>query len=98
MTGSERFLADFEKMTIFRFFENVQQNYENCQKSLKSDISDTNGYRKRDFRLETSQNDTLKVDFRPTGTHFMTFSCFFFSVTFFLVFGNRRTLMSRGHM
>ena len=71
LTDSERFLADFEKKTIFRFFEKFSKNYENCQTSLKSDISDTNGYRKRDFRLEASQNDTLKVDFRPTGTHFL---------------------------
>ena len=51
LTGSERFLADFEKIAIFRFLFKFSKNYENCQKSLKSNISDTNGYRKRDFLL-----------------------------------------------
>ena len=43
----------------------------------KSDVSDTNGRRKRDFRVENSQNEVGEIDFRCTGTNFMTFFNFF---------------------
>ena len=47
--------------------------YENLQNSIKSDVSDTNGPRKRDFHEETIPIDTGETDFRSTVTHFMTF-------------------------
>ena len=37
-------------------------------------VSGTNGHQKRDFRAENMQNDTVKVDFRCTATHFNDFS------------------------
>ena len=57
-------------MNIFDFSENLQ-------KSLKSDVSDTNGRRESDFQVEFSTNDTVKTDFRSTVTHFMTFLMIF---------------------
>ena len=52
---------------IFSYF------IENLQKSIKSDVSDTNGHRKRDFHEETIPIDTGETDFRSTVTHFMIF-------------------------
>ena len=46
---------------------------ENLQKSIKSDVSDTNGRRENDFQVEISPNDIVKTDFRSTVTHFITF-------------------------
>ena len=37
-------------------------------------VSGTNGHQKRYFRAENMQNDTVKVDFRCTATHFNDFS------------------------
>ena len=48
---------------------------ENLQKSIQSDVSDTNGPRKRDFHEETIPIDTGETDFRSTVTHFMIFFC-----------------------
>ena len=67
--------ADFEKWNFqyvlwFVFFQ------KNLHKSIKSDVSDTNGRRNRDFRVETVQNEVGEVYFRCKGTHFMTFSDF----------------------
>ena len=53
-------------LIFFHFFENLQ-------KSIKSDVSDANGHRKRDFHEETIQIGTGETDFRSTVTHFMTF-------------------------
>ena len=38
---------------------------------MKSDASDTNGPRKRDFHEETIPIDTGEADFRSAVTHFM---------------------------
>ena len=67
LTGSEMFLCAFEKYNFLCL------KFPKKLKSLKSDVSDTNGRQKCDFRVETVQNDTLKVDFRATATHFITF-------------------------
>ena len=45
--------------------------FENLQKSIKSDVSDTNGHRKSDFHEETIPIDTGETDFRSMVTHFM---------------------------
>ena len=58
---------------MFLFF------FENLQKSIKSDASDTNGPRKRDFHEETIAIDTGETDFQCTGTNFMTFFQFVLS-------------------
>ena len=47
--------------------------FENLQKSIKSEVFDTNGPRERDFHEKTIPIDTGEADFRPTVTHFMTF-------------------------
>ena len=57
----------FDCLNMFRIFK----------KMSKSDVSDTNGRRKRDFRVENSQNEVGEIDFRCTGTNFMTFFYFF---------------------
>ena len=61
------FLTILKKIGIFSIF------FENLQKSIKSDVSDTNGPRKRDFHEETIPIDTGETDFRSTVTHFMIF-------------------------
>ena len=43
------------------------------QKSTKMVVSDTNGHRNRVWREETIAIETAEVDFRCTGTSFMTF-------------------------
>ena len=40
---------------------------------IKSDVSDANGHRKRDFHEETIPIDTGEIYFRSTVTHFMIF-------------------------
>ena len=50
---------------------------QNFKQMSKSDVSDTNGRRKRDFRVENSQNEVGEIDFRCTGTNFITFFDFF---------------------
>ena len=54
-------------------FLKILNLFENLQKSIKSDVSDANGPRKRDFHEETIQIGTGETDFRSTVTHFMTF-------------------------
>ena len=58
------------KCVTFVFFLFFLKFSENLQKSLKSDVSEPNGRRKHDFRVETMRNYTLKCDFWSTGTHF----------------------------
>ena len=76
----------------------------NLHKLIKSEVSDTNGRRNRDFRSEIIQNEVGEIDFRCTGTHFMTFfRClsvvfFFPPCIFFLYTSNRHPLMSHRHM
>ena len=77
LTGSERFFGDFEKNIFSTFFQNFSIFCENHQKSLKRNVFGTNARRERDFQVENSQNGTGIIDFRSTGTHFMTFVCFF---------------------
>ena len=77
LTSSEWFFDDFKK--IFFFFENVQ-------KSLKSEVFDTNGPRERDFHEKTIPIDTGETNFRPTVTHFMIFFCFLNFYIFFVHF------------
>ena len=81
LTGSERFFDDFEKMNFSICFEFFDFS-ENLQKSIKSYVSDTNGWRESDFQVETIQNEVGEVYFRCTGTHFMTF--FQFCLSFIL--------------
>ena len=70
MTGSERFLDDFEKMIFQHFFEFLDFS-ENLQKSIKSDVSDTNGHQKRACRVENMLIDPGETNFRCTVTHFI---------------------------
>ena len=67
-------------MRFFYFFSEMPENH---QKSIKSNFFDTNARRERDFQVENNQNGTGIIDFRSSGTHFMTFLCFLFPVTFF---------------
>ena len=66
--------------TILRksFLSTIFENFRNLQKSIKSDVFDTNGPRERDFHEEAVAIDTGEADFRPTATHFMTFFRFVF--------------------
>ena len=50
----------------------------NLQKSIKRDVSGTNGHRKHDFHEETIVIDTGETDFQCTGTKFMTFFQFWY--------------------
>ena len=55
-------------------FDDFKKNFfffEKHQKSIKSDVSDANGPRKRDFHEEAMPIDTGETDFRSTVTHFM---------------------------
>ena len=65
----------FWKKNIFYLFIFF---FENLQKSIKSDVFDTNGARERDFHEETIAIDTGETDFRSTVTHFMNFSTFLY--------------------
>ena len=98
LTGSERFFDDFDKMIFLHFFVFF---FRKCPKIIKktttSHVFGTNARRERDFHGENSQNGTGIINFRSTGTHFMTFFMFFFFRKFFLVLGKKRKLMSRGH-
>ena len=63
-------------------FLNLSIFFGNLQKLIKSDVSDANGHRKRDFHEETIPIDTGETDFRSTVTHFMIcFARFLFFVT-----------------
>ena len=66
------FLAILKKSIFRHVFQHFVIFFcENLQKSIKSDVSDTNGCRESDFQVEISPNDTVKIDFRSTVTHFM---------------------------
>ena len=54
-------------------FLKISDFFENLQKSIKSDASDANGPRKRDFHEETIQIGTGETDFRSTVTNCITF-------------------------
>ena len=60
------------RKSFFRYvFENSIFVSENLRHSVKSDVPDANGPRKRDFHEETIPIDTGETDFRSTVTHFM---------------------------
>ena len=58
---------------FFAISKNIFLRKSNFQKHVKSDFSDTNGRRKRDFHVENSHNEVGEIDFRYTGTNFATF-------------------------
>ena len=57
LTGSERFLCNLEKQFFLKLFDFS----ENLQKSIKSDVSDTNGRQNRVFQVRTIQNELEEV-------------------------------------
>ena len=74
MTGPECFFTILSYYYYYYyFFLLFFFVFENLQKSIKSDVFDTNGPRERDFHEETIAIDAGEPDFRPTVTHFMTF-------------------------
>ena len=85
MTGSERFFDDFEKLKFSCLFFDFSKN---LQKSIKSDVSDTNGPQKRVCREENTLIDPGETNFRCTVTNFM-------KKTYFLSHNSRTTLTQR---
>ena len=61
------FLA-ISKISVFQTFV---QSFEHLQKSIKIDVSDTNGHQKRAFRVENMLIHPGQHDFRRTVAHFM---------------------------
>merc|ERR1711884_107101 len=51
LTGSERFLGDFEKINFSTFLLIFSKMSENRQKSIKSNVFGTNARRERDFHV-----------------------------------------------
>ena len=72
-----RFFDQF-RMIFGRFRENrififLEHFFENLQKLIKSKVSGTNGPQNHVFLVETMHFSIREIDFRCTGTQFVTF-------------------------